>query len=545
MARIEFLLGIAILSLLPSCGKGKVDTEVKGWKVFYDGTPIPITSLLPDLKGQNITSEGGVYSLVIPFPDHRYSYTPSRIWLEPQDTTFTAQVDGFTSTPPFDNPISVHFHSRGNLSFHGLHQGDDIETLGYGSVSGTLTLHISYPESLPFDKIRLAANSQFSLPPFIHVENENCPDVVIHGDSGGSSIRTTKEIDIPRNGYDFTLECTNLSATDMTGLHLPPMSGNFTSGGTVILSPEDLTDPNDVGWVPSLNISLSTSIIEFTRVSAALNRPFEDEFVSVKVPFPKLSEEKLNNFSLAQAKTQVKTDDPSLRFTGKFSAQTGAEIMETDPFYFSDYPITYFFSQPLGSVEYTSHFDLSGYKCISLNGLNDLVKTVPDSIGSRLQVTYFPDSFNPGQEYYSDFSTTVYIPLLYAGTDWGKTIRTENITIPANDLKDAVPGTNIIIVGWVMNRQPFELKAVPVILDADGVSHRFEKSAVVAEGSRYFTSASGQKEFTIIWTAEETNRPISIYLEMTLGTGSYEIMAPDQDILYGIKGISKEVEIKR
>ena len=96
-----------------------------------------------------------------------------------------------------------------------------------------------------------------------------------------------------------------------------------------------------------------------------------------------------------------------------------------------------------------------------------------------------------------------------------------------------------------MNRQAFELKAVPVVLDADGVSHRFEDSAVVAEGSRYFTSSSGQKEFTIILPAEETNRPISIYLEMTLGTGSYEILAPGQDILYGIKSISKEVEIKK
>ena len=119
MGKVKLLLVITILSLLTSCGKEKVETERKGWGVHYDGTPIHITSLLPDLKGQNVTSEGGVYSLVIPFPDHRYSYTPSRIWLEPQDTTFTAQVDDFTSTPPFDDPISVHFHSRGNLSFNG------------------------------------------------------------------------------------------------------------------------------------------------------------------------------------------------------------------------------------------------------------------------------------------------------------------------------------------------------------------------------------------------------------------------------------------
>lgn len=124
---------------------------------------------------------------------------------------------GFHPLSAFDAPVSVPFHSSNNLSFHGLHKGEDVETVAYGNVSGTLTLRIRYPESLPFDKIRLAANAQFKLPPFLTVSIETCPDVRMHADSGGSYISTTKEIEIPRDGYDFTFECVSLSAIDLTG----------------------------------------------------------------------------------------------------------------------------------------------------------------------------------------------------------------------------------------------------------------------------------------------------------------------------------------
>lgn len=534
--KLKLTLLIAILSLLASCIKEKVETERIGWGVHYKGSPIHISSLLPDLEGNHVSSDGGVYSIVIPFPNLRYSYTPERIWLEPQDTSFSAQMAIFPSFSTF-SPVSVPFHTSGNLSFRGLHKGEDID-LGYGAVSGTLTLHISYPESLPFDKIRLAANTHFKLPPFISVNNETCPEVRIYGDSGGANIVTTKEIVIPRTGYDFTFECTHLSL-----MSLPPLSGRFTCNGTIILSPEDMANPNNVEWEPSLKISLSTSTLEFTEVSGVIKKPLDNEFLSVKVPFPALSEQKLNYFNLAQVKTRVVTN--GIYSSSIFCAQTGANIMETEPFFFASVSMDYFFSQALGGVEYSSHFDLSEYNRVSLEGLNDLVKSAPDSIGYSLQITEFPGYFKPGQEYYSDISTSFYIPLMFAGTYWGKTIQTKSITIPAKDLKEAYPGTAIMITGWVMNRQPFELKAVPVILDADGVSHRFVDDAITVEGSRFFTSTNGQKDFYIRWPAETTSRPISIYLEMTLGTGSFEIMAPDQDIVYGIKMISKEVEIKQ
>ena len=546
MEKVRLLLLIAILSLLSSCNKEKVETKRIGWGVHYNGTPIHISSLLPDLEGDNISSEGGVYSIVIPFPDLRYSYTPERIWLEPQDTTFTAQMEGFTSSSAFNAPVSVPFHSSDNLSFHGLHKGDDVETVAYGSVSGTLTMRIRYPESLPFDKIRLAANAQFKLPPFIRVSIETCPEVRMHADSGGSYIITTEEIEIPRDGYDFNFECVSLSATDLTGQSLPPLSGCFTSQGTVILSPDDLTDSKNAEWEPSLIISLSTSTVEFTKVSVSMKTPLDDRFISINVPFPTLSEQKLNNFNLAQVETHVTTNDHAFYFSGLFSTKKGANTMETQQYDFAAYSVNYFFSQALGGVEYTSHFNLSEYTKVSLDGLNDLVKTAPDSIGYCLKMTSPLESYQPGHEYFYDISTTIYVPLMFAGTNWGKTIRTESITIPANDLKNAYPGTDIIITGWVMNRQPFELKAVPVILDSDGISHRFEEEAITAEGSRFFTDGpSGREVFTIRWTAEETNRPISLYLEMTLGTGSFEIIAPDQDIVYGINTISKEVEIKK
>lgn len=541
MGWLKLPLLIAILSLLPSCSKEKIHTERIGWKVYYGGTPIPITSLLPDLEGETISTEGGLYSLAIPFPDSRYSYTPERIWIEPQDFSFSAQM-GVPPSCATSSPVSVPFHTSADLSFlHGLHKGADIETLGYGAVTGTLTVHISYPESLPCDKIRLAAGSQFILPPFIRVNTDGCPEVRRSEGSGETYITTTKEFVIPRTGYDFTFECTTASTSDLTGEHLPPLSGRFSCEGVVILSPEDLTDPNYVEWEPSLNISLSTSVIEFTSVSAVTNTPVEKGVISVNVPFPKLSEPALNRFNLAQAKARIQTN--GFYFSGNFCAKTGADKIETDPFYFSiaDIPLNYFYSQPLGSVEYTSHWNLTEYSHKSVNGLNDLVKTAPDSIGFYLQATAFPGSFHPGQEYYFDISTTVYIPLMFAGIYWGKTFRTESITIPANDLKNACPGTVIEITGWVMNRQAFDLKAVPVVVDADGVSHRFEEDAITAEGSRFFTSPNGQKEFYIRWTAESTNRPISIYLEITLETGSYDILAPDQDIIYGIKRISKEV----
>lgn len=543
MEKFRLLLLIAILSLFSSCNK--VETERKGWGVHYNGTPIHISTLLPDLNGDNISSEGGVYSIVIPFPDLRYSYTPERIWLEPQDTTFTAPMEGFTPSSAFDAPVSVPFHSSNNLSFHGLHKGEDVETVAYGNVSGTLTLRIRYPESLPFDKIRLAANAQFKLPPFIRVSIETCPDVRMHADSGGSYISTTKEIEIPRDGYDFTFECVSLSAIDLTGQNLPPLSGGFTSQGTVILSPDDLTDSKNAEWEPSLIISLSTSTVEFTRVGVSMKTTPDDGSVSIYVPFPTLSEQELNSFLLAQVETHVTANDHAFYFSGVFSTKKGANTMETQQCYFPDHSVDFFFSQALGGVDYTSHFNLTEYTKVSLEGLNDLVKTAPDSIGYCLKMTSPLESYQPGHEYFYDISTKIYVPLLFAGTYWGKTIRTESITISDKDLKDAYPGTDVIITGWVMNRQPFELKAVPVILDSDGISHRFEEEAITVEGSRYFTDGpSGRKVFTIRWTAEETNRPISIYLEMTLGTGSYEIMAPDQDIVYGINTISKEVEIK-
>lgn len=96
-----------------------------------------------------------------------------------------------------------------------------------------------------------------------------------------------------------------------------------------------------------------------------------------------------------------------------------------------------------------------------------------------------------------------------------------------------------------MNRQPFELKAIPVIVDADGVSHRFEEDAITVEGSRYFESQNGKKEFNVKWTAEKESRPIDFYLELTLGTGTYEYLTPGQDILFGVSFLRKEKIVER
>ena len=116
--------------------------------------------------------------------------------------------------------------------------------------------------------------------------------------------------------------------------------------------------------------------------------------------------------------------------------------------------------------------------------------------------------------------------------------RSPGIKLSEKDIK-APEGSIIYISGWVLNRQPFELKAVPVIVDADGVSHRFEDNAMTADGARAFISQNGEELFTIEWTAEKVSRPIEVYLDMTLGKSSIEAVTPGQDILYGIRTINK------
>ena len=540
MIRTKAAIMIGILSLLLSCEKGKVKTESFAWHVHYQTSPIPITKILPDLEGENITSEGGCYSILIQLPDVNYSYNPGRIWLEPQDTTFTAIVEGFNSPSVFDTPAKVPFHSRDNLSFHGLHQGKDVESVGYGPVTGTLTLHISYPETLPFDKITLAANSSFNLPSFISLSSENSPGIT----ADRHCIKITEDVEIPRNGYDFTLECTFLSVHSVSGDTSLPLSGRFESGGAILLSPDNLADSDNMGWTPSLEISLSTSIIEFTEVAATLDYPSDNEVVSVINPFPALSEEGLYDFNLAQIKAHVTTDNLSYYFSGKYFTQKGEDYRETKPWEFSPYSKNYFFSQALDGVEYI-YFDVSDYSRYSLDGLNDLVKApLPDSIGFSVQVTYFHTFFQPGRDYTINISNRIYIPLMFAGKNWGKTLQTDRITISAKEM-EACPGTDFYITGWVMNRQPFELKAVPVIVDADGVNHRFEEDAIIVEGSRYYDSPNGKKEFTVIWTAEQTSRPIDVYLELTLGTSVHELLTPEQDIIFGISHLAKEKIIEK
>ncbi len=530
---------IAILSLLPACEKGKVDTEIVGWHVQYQGSPIPIASLLPELGGNNITSEGGCYSILIPLPDVKYSYTTERIWLEPQDTAFTAGIEDFTPPEPFDTTAEFRFHSSNNLSFHGLHMGNDVERLYYGTVTGTLTIHISYPESLPFDKITLAENSYINLPSFLMVESRNCPAET----AASNSLRITEDVVIPRSGYDFTFDCTFLSVSSPNHIS-HPLSGSFKSEGTILLSPDDSWDRHDVGWVPSLEISLSTSVVEFTRVIAVLNDPPEDEVVTVRAPFPTLSEQSLNDFNLAQVKTHVTTNNDSYHFSGKFFAQKGLNYKETQTHEFHPYSHNMFFSQDLNGVDYR-YMDVSDYSGMSLNGLNDLVNApLPDSIGFSLHVFGFQESFQPGCEYTISISNDMYIPLMFGGKDWGKTVLTDRITITAKEM-EALPGTDVYIYGWVMNRQPFELKAIPVIVDADGVSHRFEEDAITVEGSRYFESQNGKKEFHVKWTAEKESRPIDFYLELTLGTGTYEYLTPGQDILFGVSFLRKEKIVER
>ncbi len=519
----RFLCQIIAVSFifLTSCGKENEVPDRSIQHVSFNISPIAIEDIMPELKEMTVDQDNHCYSFFVPGSTIEYSYTPGRIWVEPLDTTFSTPP-GWASNP--ESPDSAVYASAlgsNHVIFKDVHKDDDIISVDSGFASGTMSLRVSLPESSPYDKVWLLPYSGFTVPVGLAERN----DSVIR--CKGKEIVFLKETAITREGIDLSFECSGYDA----GYNDKP----FYSNAHLICYPEDFNGGNVDGWEPTLNISFSTSVLEYSKAFAQTRFPLSDEIITTMAPFPKLKEQGLDHFNQAQVEVSYEDTDHFFDFKMEFISKTGASVRESDSLWVYCRPFHYLFCDTPDAIY------REGLYLKSLKGLDDVIKTpAPDSIGIRIHDIGSQGNsiISPGHTYTFRLSSEWRIPLMLTGSYWGKKLRSPSIKLSEKDIK-APEGSIIYISGWVLNRQPFELKAVPVIVDADGVSHRFEDNAMTADGARAFISQNGEELFTIEWTAEKVSRPIEVYLDMTLGKSSIEAVTPGQDILYGIRTINK------
>lgn len=504
--RTRFLILAAAFSLICACSKEE-KTERVFRNVSFESKPLFLKTLLPELEGLPC-NQHNFYYIDIKGPDLEYSYNLGRAWVEAQDTTLSLRCYYWPIIDNTEEGGTWSFNANGEYSMGRVHHSEDLSYVDWGFVSGTLTLRISLPEDYPYDEVRIEPGSDLRLPSCIGVSSD---DASLRID--GTVVSNKEEWVITRSGLTLEFNVTGVSS---------PFSGNLYMSGSAssVVCPE------------SFDIQMVFSELEFLRL-AAVFKDREEEEIAVSVPFQPLKEEVLNHFNHVKVESHYNTDDADFYFMGHFFSSFGGEIRTSKELPINRPFDNVFFDQPTFLYQDT-------LRELRLPQLDDLIKDpFPQQLGFAMTNLSLPSFLETDKTYKVKITNEWYIPLQLKGAFWGKDCQTSEITLSEQDI-DAVPGTDIIISGWLSNRQPFNLECIPVIVFEGGKEVEFPEKKFVAPGG-YF-SGYEDKRFVVSWKAEDTPRPVKIYLKLRLLDCTISpSLASDQFITWGIELINKEI----
>lgn len=527
------LLAFVLLMLVGGCEKNRTHERAS---VTFPGKAgfIPLNSLIPELDGLEV--HDFAYCLGTEPMVFDTTYTTGRIWLPAHTQTNTVILPAFTIPSPFEEGIETQVQHTFTVTVPDFQWEGEILDVDSGLAEGIVTLHFSYPEDFPFERIYLQA-AYIELPGFVSVELAE--DEVIRIDK--RAVNVWSDWEIPRSGRDLPLTVFSLATRSREEQENGRYSirGDLTCNLTVSVKPEDAVGDVSGTWeqVP-LEITFINSEIDITRATVQVAQPDPDqETIRRSAPFPALQDDRLNHFSLVQVLMTYDSDEFITTYGVREFIGQGWEVSLFSSRGAAERSISLGESYP-GDHFYMQERDASH----SVNVVKDLNSLVadpyPDVLGFTVKHKSRTDLWESRRTYHRKYTVEWRIPLRLTGVNWQKEIETEPIPISANDM-ESYPGSVIHVGFALLLSQPFDITGYPVVIDADGKHHELKDKSFEVKGGSNFAPTRFLSDFD--WTAEDPARRIQVYFKLTLGTCSYNAITPDQGIEYRLTYVNKEL----
>ena len=535
-----YLTLICVFCLLPlSCektdsqeGKQEIVTEYIEEPLVWQSDSILLNTLIPELDNLPVDPYLFCYCLYVDNPKISYSHTPARAWMKAKETEFTFNSINIpvpeSFSPSDDGGVRIWQSKDVTIpDFHAI--ADDYETVSRGLVEGTLTLHLSYPESIPFNKVTIGRYTSIRIPPYWRLKNVSDDKIRIETDSGGSTITLMEPVVLPKSGLDLVFDVNSFSdGFGYAQFENGNITGRLSYNGYIHVSSEDYTGGGNETVSFPLSVKISVSDLECYTVSGVLKNTNEPE-IHAYAPFPRLNDDRLNHFNKVLATIYTETDNAGYTFESRFASSTKGAMRYSSVYY------------PVNATIYMQERDAIYRHELnnnSLGGMNSIVTfPSPDSLAITAKCIGKPEVLNPGKEAHFSLKATWTIPLVLTGSVLQETIESPGFILSKDDL-NAPAGTDIVLKGWIRNAQAFNIDITPVIKDSLGKKQVLEEYAFSVGGGGYYNYAD--QEFSITLKADKAPARKDLYLSITLGTCSYNPIAPNQCILWGIKEIGKE-----
>lgn len=536
---VSVLVGSLIWLFFPvwtSCQKEeKVELETRN-RSLYMNHSVSLNSLIPELDQMGFDPAHMCYCMFLPVPPLDYSFSIGRTWADAQEIHIPVSSNPITIPDGFPEPVTTQYTMGKSVTIGGFHWPEIVKTIDYAIVSGTLTIHISFPADFPFEKVTLVQFSRLRLPPCLGIASQDNEEWIVSTDSGGATVTNRVPRVIPRTGLDLELQVGGISQRQTQWQRAEDgtlaLTGTINGFGELMVSPEDATEGvSNVKTIP-LDFHLVFSELEFISVSGVLEDPKAEEIVAT-VPLPVFADENLNHFTLAEVEAHFTADRSSFGFDGRFFSK-GNGVSRTSETTEISYPSNFLYLEQWDGIY------REGLNQTVCPGLNALVQDpVPAELGVGIRLVRLPNYFYPGQSEHFKLSCEWRVPLILTGANWGKTYKTDPFEL-SNLFRDAAPGTEVSVVGWVENHQPFDLKCIPVIVDDDGKEHELDEDAIVVKGGATFLNLE-KEPFVAHWQMEENPCGHDLYLKFVFGECSSFSLTPDQYFQYGLRGIYMQV----
>ena len=451
-----------------------------------------IEQLIPDISNAVFTREAAYESFTIKNPDIDFYLGLDSMWIDAQRSDYTIPLPECTIQTSNDAPIMVPFSFSDSLFLHNLHWPDQLKEFSSASCSGTMTIHISFPSELPFEKVLLHPTlTSFVIPDFLYLVPSKLysHDLTFEAQTDGNHVTVIHSgVEIPREGVDITINEISIKpkATDLgfqeDGKRF--LRGCFRGSGVLVLSPEDARSFAAGNYTANLGISISFSDLRVDNLFGHMNDDMFELQKTVKVPFQRLQDNRLNHYSGACLLVSFSGEPYTYDKFGYSSGLTYYSFVQRffsikDGETFGGPAIGTPYPYPGGSVMYLQEEDGIARPGISNENCPKLKKVfsvLPDSLGVCVTCNQTSEYLIPGRTDHFRYSSTWYIPLFFKGTYWGIIFNTQPVDI-REMLDNAVPGTEMYFSGKLDNQTPFNAYCTPVFIDDLGYHQEITDAA--------------------------------------------------------------------
>ena len=501
-----------------------------------------LDEMIPELADLTMEPDFMGYCLTIPNPDIEFSFGIDRMWVDSAQNEYSIPLPGLSVPAFFEEPLEWPFSFNDSLILHNLHWPEGLEEIYSASVSGTMTLHFSFPDDLPFDKVFLHPFlSVFYLPDYLYINKYSISEKSMHWEwkkNRSQLYFSNPGMWIPREGLDVSMRVFGINP-DALG---PQEDGNrclrgsFSGSGVFWLYPEDARSDAEGSFDGTLTVTVSFSDLSFDHLHCKLDTDlFETEKI-VKVPFPKFEDERIDHYDkpciLVAHQTSVTDYDygPYYHIVQRFFSIKGEETYSTPAIGVPRFNSTVF---------YMAETDIvwrEGWENEPCPKLKDLFCVLPDSLGICVTCDQLAQYLYPGEISRFQYISKWRIPLFLTGTDWDNICYSQEYSI-GDLVANAIPGSEITMTILYDNRQPFSVTCTPIFVDSEGIRHELTDQVFLIEGGDLNNIQSGT--FEAHKPAGDKVKDESFYIKLEFCESCDLCLKPGQSLHLGLDRIKK------